>query len=172
MNTYKTLTLYNKHATECRQVKTEPKPRAKPANTVVIKRTLEESGSTREIKIPRLVNSQMKAEEEVKIVKEENRKTVKSGIKKEIRPISPLPTSLVKMENKAPVTLLGFRGIKCEECGECFESKAELLSHSERHRVVLCEECEDEFWWPDSDHQCYYRQYQLRFIAGDIVPTF
>ena len=157
MNTYKTLTLYNKHATDCRQVKAEPKPKLN--NTVVIKRSLEES---REVKKPRLVKEE---EEEVKIVKEE---TGTSVVRREI---SPLPTTLVKVESK-PVTLVGFRGFKCEECGEGFDSRAELSSHRESHRVRLCEECEDEFWWPDSNHLCYYTQYNLRFIAGDIVPTF
>ena len=50
------------------------------------------------------------------------------------------------------------------------ESEREKEREKERER--LCEECEDGFSWPDSSHQCYYTQYKLRYIAGDIVPAF
>ena len=56
MNTYKTLTLYNKHSGDCRAIKTEPKPRQ--TNTVVIRKRIEETVgptiNTREMKKPRL----------------------------------------------------------------------------------------------------------------------
>ena len=68
---------------------------------------------------------------------------------------SPLPVSLVDMK---PVTVVGVKEIKNVE--------------TEPERERFCEECEDGFSWPDSSHQCYYTQYKLRFIAGDIVPAF
>ena len=58
MNTYKTLTLYNKHSGDCRTIKTEAKPRQ--TNTVVIRKRIQESVgttsiiNTREMKKPRL----------------------------------------------------------------------------------------------------------------------
>ena len=58
MNTYKTLTLYNKHSGDCRAIKTEAKPRQ--TNTVVIRKRIEETVgpsttiNTREMKKPRL----------------------------------------------------------------------------------------------------------------------
>ena len=57
-----------------------------------------------------------------------------------------------------PVTLPGLKELKSAE--------------TEREGERLCEECEDDFSWPDSSHHCYYTQYKLRYIAGDIVPAF
>ena len=58
MNTYKALTLYNKHSGDCRAIKTEPKPRQ--TNTVVIRKRIEDTMgpnsaiNTREMKRHRL----------------------------------------------------------------------------------------------------------------------
>ena len=65
---------------------------------------------------------------------------------------SPLPASLVDM--KPPTVAVA--GLK----------------ETEGERERFCEECEDGFSWPDSSHDCYYTQYELRYIAGDIVPAF
>ena len=70
---------------------------------------------------------------------------------------SPLPASLVDLK---PVIVGGLREPRSAE------------SEPEREREKLCEECEDGFSWPDSTHHCYYTQYKLRYIAGDIVPAF
>ena len=67
----------------------------------------------------------------------------------------PLPASLVDLK---PVIVGGLREPREPEL--------------ERERERLCEECEDGFSWPDSSHHCYYTQYKLRYIAGDIVPAF
>ena len=72
------------------------------------------------------------------------------------RVASPLPASLVDIKPVTPVS--GLRELKSLE--------------TERERERLCEECEDGFSWPDSSHHCYYTQYKLRYIAGDIVPAF
>ena len=63
MNTYKTLTLYNKHSGDCRAIKTEPKPRQ--TNTVVIRKRIEDTmgpnsaSITREMKKPRLGSTEV-----------------------------------------------------------------------------------------------------------------
>ena len=68
---------------------------------------------------------------------------------------SPLPVSLADIK---PVMVPGLKEMKSVE--------------TEREGERLCEECEDGFSWPDSSHHCYYTQYKLRYIAGDIVPAF
>ena len=60
MNTYKTLTLYNKHSGDCRTIKTEAKPRQ--TNTVVIRKRIEETVNTRDMKKPRLSTSSTEVE--------------------------------------------------------------------------------------------------------------
>ena len=164
MNTFKTLALYNKHATDCRQVKAEQGPLQRLSNSsVVIRRTLEDSAHAPEVKKPRLVG-------EVRIVKEVTGPAA-PVIKEETKPTSPT-TGLVDSKTLNPVTLVGFRAIKCEECGAGFDNKQSLDTHRETHKARLCDECEEDFSWPDSSHQCYYTQYKLRYISGDIIPAF
>ena len=61
----------------------------------------------------------------------------------------------------------------CPKCPGKFDSKEQLGDHDRiEHEERQCEECEDDFSWPDGEHQCYYTKYQLRSIRGDIVPAF
>lgn len=63
---------------------------------------------------------------------------------------------------------------KCDQCPAKFDVKTRLEQHKEVHEEESrrCTVCEDDFAWPDSDHECYYTKYKLRLIAGDIVPDF
>ena len=88
MNTYKTLTLYNKHSGDCRAIKTiEPKPRQ--TNTVVIRKRIEEtvgpstSINTREMKKPRLgTGNQGQRSTEVEILEDGRSSVIKeAGLK-------------------------------------------------------------------------------------------
>ena len=47
-----------------------------------------------------------------------------------------------------------FRCIYCSEVS----SSEQLLDDHMKEKHHQCEECEDEFSWPDSDHQCFYTQ--------------
>ena len=67
----------------------------------------------------------------------------------------------------------GPRLYRCFECDSAFDTKTNLETHMrEGHKDKFCDECEDEFSWPDESHDCYYTRYSLRYIAGDIVPSF
>ena len=89
MNTYKTLTLYNKHSGDCRtiNIKTESKPRQ--TNTVVIRKRIEEtvgpstSINTREMKKPRLgTGNQGQRSTEVEILEDGRSSVIKeTGLK-------------------------------------------------------------------------------------------
>ena len=84
MNTYKTLSLYNKHSGDCRAIKTEPKPRQ--TNTVLIRKRIEDtvgptSSSPREMKKPRL-NSDTLGSTEVEILEDGRSSVIKeTGLK-------------------------------------------------------------------------------------------
>ena len=87
MNTYKTLTLYNKHSGDCRAVKTEPKPRQ--TNTLLIRKRIEETvgpnttTNTREMKKPRLgTGNQGQGSIEVEILEDGRTSVIKeTGLK-------------------------------------------------------------------------------------------
>jgi hypothetical protein len=55
-----------------------------------------------------------------------------------------------------------------------FDTKEQLEQHetAEHEERPRCEECEDDFAWPDAGHDCYFTKYQLRSLRGDIVPAF
>ena len=93
--------------------------------------------------------------------------------------VKPLVSSSV-VEVKKPYTVNnggGFQGgprlFRCFECDAAFDTKTSLEIHvREGHKDKFCDECEDDFTWPEESHDCYYTRYQLRYISGDIVPTF
>ena len=85
MNTYKTLTLYNKHSGDCRAIKTEPKLRQ--TNTVLIRKRIEETvgptstSNTREMKKPRLISGTL-GSTEVEILEDGRSSVIKeTGLK-------------------------------------------------------------------------------------------
>ena len=90
-------------------------------------------------------------------------------MKQEVRPLQ----TVVQMKNSFQPLQNGPRLFRCTECEEAYDSKANLETHMrEGHRDKFCDECEDEFAWPEDSHDCYYTRYSLRYIAGDIVPSF
>ena len=85
MNTYKTLSLYNKHSGDCRAIKTEPKPRQ--TNTVLIRKRIEDtvgptsSSSPREMKKPRLSSANL-GSTEVEVLEDGRSSVIKeTGLK-------------------------------------------------------------------------------------------
>ena len=61
----------------------------------------------------------------------------------------------------------------CAKCPGKYDTRSELEEHDKvDHEEKRCEDCEDDFSWPDAEHQCYYTKYQLRSLRGDIVPAF
>ena len=59
----------------------------------------------------------------------------------------------------------------CAKCSKKFETKSKLNEHADEHERS-CAECEDDFSWPDPSHECYFTKYKLRMLAGDIMPAF
>merc|ERR1712059_198383 len=63
----------------------------------------------------------------------------------------------------------------CDKCTAKSDSQARLEKHGETvhgEESRRCAVCEDDFSWPDPEHECYFTKYKLRLLAGDIVPAF
>ena len=205
MNTFKTLSLYNRHAVDCKHIKGETKVavgsvggRGSQVRTVqsfggsgsaVVKRNFSDSGTGQNSYSPQ--NKRINAKIEFKAYKgsshsisNDDEITIidnNSSVKQEVKP---MVSSSVEV--KKPYTVMnggggfqnqfmnqGTRLFRCFECDAAFDTKGNLEVHvREGHKDKFCDECEDDFTWPDEDHDCYYTRYQLRYISGDIVPTF
>ena len=46
---------------------------------------------------------------------------------------------------------------KCEVCENVYSSEEDYNAHMKSEHQG-CEECEDEFYWPDAEHECYYTE--------------
>jgi hypothetical protein len=60
----------------------------------------------------------------------------------------------------------------CPKCSKKFETKSKLAEHVDDDHERSCAECEDDFSWPDPSHECYFTKYKLRMLAGDIMPDY
>ena len=207
MNTFKTLSLYNRHAVDCKHIKGETKVvvggstggRSGQARTTVqsfggsgsavVKRNFSDSGTGHSSYSPQ--NKRINAKIEFKSYNGSNSHSNddeitiidnNSSVKQEVKPL--VSSSVVEV--KKPYTVNngggfqnqfmnqgGPRLFRCFECDAAFDTKTSLEIHvREGHKDKFCDECEDDFTWPDESHDCYYTRYQLRYISGDIVPTF
>ena len=182
MNTFKTLSLYNRHATDCKCVKGEGGGQQQntirtQSGSVVVKRTIADSGGPDSKRINakiefRTVGGPSRSsnnDDEIQIICKDSKDNVKQEIVK---------TVTNNNEGKKQFTIVtnnsaGPKLYRCFECDAAFDTKNNLETHvREGHKDKFCDECEDDFSWPDSSHDCYYTRYQLRFISGDIVPSF
>ena len=210
MNTFKTLSLYNRHAVDCKHIKGETKTtsattigsstgRSSQVRTVqsfggsgsaVVKRNFSDSGIGQSSYSPQPQNKRINAKIEFKAYKGnngniysnddeitiiDNNSTVKQEVKTSASTIVEIKKPYSVMNNVGGLQSMnqGPRLFRCFECDKAFDTKSNLEVHvREGHKDKFCDECEDDFSWPDEGHDCYYTRYQLRYISGDIVPTF
>ena len=200
MNTFKTLSLYNRHAVDCKHIKGETQTGS--GRGLSQGRTVQNLGGLGSSVVKRSFgtgqsgyspqNKRINAKIEFKAYKvngnsnsnsNDDEITIidnKPSVKHEAKPPMSVTVGEVK---KQPFTVMnsynthfmnqGPRLFRCFECDAAFDTKSNLEVHvREGHKDKFCEECEDDFSWPDESHDCYYTRYQLRYISGDIVPTF
>ena len=205
MNTFKTLSLYNRHAVDCKHIKGETKTTFGSgagglsqgrtvqgfggSGSAVVKRNFSDSRTGQSSYSPQ--NKRINAKIEFKPYNGGNSNSINddeitiidntSSVKQESKPAV---SSIIEV--KKPYTVIngggGFQNhfmnqgpklFRCFECDAAFDTKSNLEVHvREGHKDKFCDECEDDFTWPDETHDCYYTRYQLRYISGDIVPTF
>ena len=194
LNTFKSLPLYNKHATgpggACNVEKIEV---AKPVGTpVALKREPVDDQRSRserkKLKSYRETNSgfEDKADQVLadalgddsdcdpdynpKNDKEDDDDKDIVINKKKLKISTPTATSRTKSYTRITIPKTTF---PCPKCNKIFETKTKLDEHvSDDHEERSCAECEDDFFWPDPSHECYFTKYKLRMLAGDIVPAF
>eukprot|EP00092_Neocalanus_flemingeri_P040552 GFUD01044158.1.p1 GENE.GFUD01044158.1~~GFUD01044158.1.p1 ORF type:complete len:227 (-),score=57.12 GFUD01044158.1:130-744(-) len=91
--------------------------------------------------------------------------------KKKLNSFTPTVASTTKSYTR--ITTFPKETFPCRKCNKKFETKTKMNEHvNEEHEDQTCVECEDDFFWPDASHECYYAKYKLRMLAGDIVPAF
>ena len=182
MNTFKTLSMYNKHAVDCKKVKPQQQQyqqQQQQRQGVVVKRTIGDTGYNNisrrtlngKVEVRTIRSSHSNNDDDIVIL--DGGKDSKVGVKQEI--VRPLQT--VVQRNSPTLKInpgnIGPKLYRCHECDSAFDTKPNLETHiQENHSDSFCEECEDDFTWPDENHDCYYTRYQLRYISGDIVPAF
>ena len=187
MNTFKTLSLYNRHATDCKHINGEGggqqqntiKTQVQQSGSVVVKRTINDSGvggpDSKRINAKiefRTVGGPSKSnnDDDIQIISKDSKDNVKQEIVKTVTNNNEGRKQFSVVTNN---TNAGPKLYRCFECDAAFDTKSNLETHvREGHKDKFCDECEDDFSWPDSSHDCYYTRYQLRFISGDIVPSF
>ena len=191
MNTFKTLSLYNRHAVDCKHVKSEQGSssqgvqgrtiQGQGGSGVVIKRSYGDTGIGQSNQDNKRINAKIEFKsiggggnnknDEITILNKNSPKR-EGIIKREIKPMHTV------VETRKPFTVInnfnaGPRLFRCTECDAAFDTKTNLEVHArEGHKDRFCDECEDDFSWPDESHDCYYTRYKLRYISGDIVPAF
>ena len=161
------------------------------SGSAVVKRNFSDSGIGQGNYSPQPQNKRINAKIEFKTYKGSNSVSNddeitiidnNSSVKQEVKPL--VSSSVVEV--KKPHTVNngggfqnqfmnqgGPRLFRCFECDAAFDTKTSLEIHvKEGHKDKFCDECEDDFTWPEESHDCYYTRYQLRYISGDIVPTF
>merc|ERR1712098_406121 len=164
VNTFKTIHLYNRHAASATDCGVEQ---------IVIARPQDRGTSTQ---------SQVKKEyEPVKMKREMDSPSTKK-MKYDNNDVVPVRADgseikqEVKYSSRSHVTYPSImRPVKfpCNKCNERFDTRSQLEDHERsQHEEKRCEECEDDFSWPEAGHDCYYTRYQLRNLRGDIVPAF
>ena len=169
LNTFKTLTLYNKHATgpagACNVEKIEV---AKPVIAPVVAKPA----------IP-IVQAKRESEGDLVVVGRNEHKKVKSY--KEVDADEKNRADQIPMKTFTPTSsssskpysriTLPRETFPCAKCSKKFETKSKLNEHVDEHERS-CTECEDDFSWPDPSHECYFTKYKLRMVAGDIMPAY
>lgn len=200
MNTFKTLTLYNRHAVDCKHVKNEQpgqklqqqQQQVTRQGGVVVRRNIVNGGGNTghggggntqhhgrlNAKIEFRTLGGGPKDDDIVILDNDDSKA-RPAVKQEIKPMQTVvetrrPSySVVNHGVGAISSVNGPKLYRCIDCDAAFDTKANLEVHAnEVHTDTFCEECEDDFMWPDENHDCYYTRYKLRYISGDIVPAF